>query len=338
MSTQSLILMPLIATMLCLPSPSLSDELDNHPALARYPSPEEWQRRVETAKRDKPNEFAAARTDYDLAIRSVYIYKLYETMPIEDRIGKQVLIRGLWTRDMIADSTNRIQDVEKKAQAERFWREHIEEFVVDDSPIMRLVLAEAMLDEWEDWSGWTENDELVAIKNKFPRLHRHYAWTLVNVMAINDFNGLALRWIAGATPGAFADADDSNAAVMCISRDPNIDILDFWLKAIARSEDRQLQSGLTCIARSFDNRDSPAMRDAWAPYLTHANEVVRGEAVLRVAEMVRRIRIASRGRDNSDDLQARLQTLADSDSDSEVRSRAKYALEEIRKAEWRDDP
>lgn len=316
--------------------PGTADELDNHPALARSPSPEEWQRRIAAAKRDEAEKYAAAREDFDLAIRSTEL--LGFNKPDDGPQWHVKLEResaGLFIREDMLDMKARDDQSE---QTQTFWREHLEDLVVDDSPMLHVVLADALLNEWDDWSAWTGNDALERVKSKFPRVHRHCAWILAARYQVCELGGLALRWVRNPTPERLPENSDGLFADGVARCGRGIDTLDYLLRASALAREESMQRYLVCIALTWDNGDALAMRDAWAPYLTVSSIPIRTEAATRVGEMIRRIRSASKGQDNSDDLQARLRQLADTDADKEVRYRAKKALEYISATEWREDP
>ncbi|GMU26417.1 MAG: hypothetical protein EDS66_17815 [Planctomycetota bacterium] len=118
------------------------------------------------------------------------------------------------------------------------------------------------------------------------------------------------------------------------------DVLDYLLQGATRSFPKHHQQLLLVTSVRIEparEEDVVEFRDTWASYLTVPDSTVRAESVLKVGEMVRRLRIYSKGQDNSEDLQARLQRIADEDPDKEARDRAKYALDSIRNAHWRED-
>lgn len=337
-------LVMILATVVGIPQRTLGDELDNHPALRLFPSPEEWRQRITSAKHDDPNGFAAARLDFDSAIRSSAL--LYEETP---GVASVLAARRSVVRPIVSTSRVRVpEDIDwaiEEARGkngendiERWYRAHADELCVADTPMLRLVLADTMLNEWTDWTAWENQPKLEALRVECPWVHRYHALALAAKLSTVDYNGMLLRWAV--TQDTRSDVDWVIISLL-IGGSHNVDVLDYLLQAASRQIPASTRRVLLSAAVQTDSDNEstfPLFRDLWARYLTADDNQIRGEAVLRVGEMVSRIRIHSKGRDNSEELQTRLQRIGETDSDQEVRSRAKHALDSIRTAEWRDDP
>lgn len=127
-------------------SPALEFPND-HAALRLYPSPEEWQRRIDTTKRDNPDLFDAVRADFDLAIRSSVV--LYEEMPgikAQKRAGHALdnSILGtsrVLTREDVNFIVEQARGTKVARDIEQWYHAHMEDLTVEDSDLLRVVLA-----------------------------------------------------------------------------------------------------------------------------------------------------------------------------------------------------
>jgi len=326
---------------------SLPEFPEDHPALKLYPSPEELQRRIDEAKRSQREEFEAVRADFDLAIRSAFILekerpRLPEASlhyPKKGPDPKKPKGHLFWDREILLALAEQFADKEGGAELIAWYRSHLDELSVDDSPMLRVVLADAILHDCTDWSKWEGVEVLDALRQECPQPHRRFAWDLAKRYAIADYNGIAMRSLVNRQP---SDCFESRRASELVAGFGNAQVLDFLIQAyeltLATDRHALLMGALDSIDPKHDEAQTKAFRDTWARHLASSDPILRSIAVTRAGEMVRRIRITSKGTDNSDELQARLQQQADTDTDKEVRSRATHALESIRTAEWRDDP
>ena len=136
----------LLATILAGNAFASQDE--THPALARYPSPEELQQRVDEFRAHDPEAWQAARADFDLAIRSHYT--LGEQVP--KVAGRKQLIphvpprwprvTGLTTREALKGYIERLNSTPGAEARIQFYRDHMEDYCVDNTPTLRTALAD----------------------------------------------------------------------------------------------------------------------------------------------------------------------------------------------------
>lgn len=318
---------------------------EDHPALRLYPSPDEWQRRIATTKQQQSEAFAAARADFDLAIRSAVI--LYPTAPRPSVGGAQrhsanrtILEQtNIKTRADILTVIDQSSKREGFAELAEWYREHIDELAVEDTTILHAVLADVLLNGWDDWSGWQNNDRLDGLRKECPEPHVYYAWKLAAKSTVNiqELNGLGLRLIVQPD-----ERSARNLSEICSLLDgaSDISVIDYLLHATTLDLPGYLYGTLAGTAKTVGTPDEQehACRDLWVRYLSSPHADVRANAAISAATAARGIRIRSKGQDNSETLQTELTRIADTDSDALVRDFARSALENIRTAEWRDDP
>lgn len=325
---------------------SMPEFPDDHPAVRLYLSPDAWQERIREAKRSQREEFEAVRADFDLAIRSAFILEkerprlaeesLYYRKKGPDPKPNRVLFGR---RDILLSVMDEWTNKEGGTELIAWYQSHLDELTVDDSPMLHVVLADSILNDCSDWSKWEAVEVLDALRQECPQPHRRFAWDLAMGYSISEYNGIAMRTLVDREPPSCFDLRKASHLVAGFG---NAQVLDFLIQAygLSLSADRHtlLIGALNSIDPKADEDQTKAFRDTWARQLASSDPVLRSIAVTRTGEMVRRIRTFSRGMDNSEEVQARLQQQADTDSDSEVRRRAKEILESIRTAEWRDDP
>jgi len=314
---------------------------ESDPALRRYPSPQEWEQRIAAAKREDSAGYEMARRDFDLSVRSNIL--LREIMP-GYLDAPQTLPHGSIQLEPVgapvkANLQAILDEFSGRAGADRvneWYAEHMDDLCLNPSPHTATVLADVALHGWADWSAWEANDNLVKYRATFPDIHRYAGWFAATELPARELTGLALR-------AQFVEKSDNppcgSAQSSLVRKDADLVILNFCLSALDRSSSEVVRSRLCGIASIVSVDDQPGvMLNKWTPHLNHASAYVRSVAAKKVGDWARRIRIYSKGRDNCNEHQAKLQQVIDTDPDAQVRMSAKHALEFIRTAEWRDDP
>ncbi|MCC7293425.1 MAG: hypothetical protein IT449_15300 [Phycisphaerales bacterium] len=313
---------------------------EDHPALRLYPSPEELQRQIDEIKRSDPQGWAAARADFDLAVRAGAMCA--ESRPVNMHVSRRpvstpTVCFEIETRKMMADYLRELDLREDGRPLVAWYREHLEEFVVEDTATLRLVLLDAILNRWDEWSAWNGDERLDALRKECPDPHRLCAWNLAAPLHMFELSGVALRRLLVAHE---PDADYNVLPMSLLVGDvTDVAVVDFLLKGVATipegTNSRAFATACQLLPRTGQ---TVAFRDLWAEYLTSESARVRRQAAIHTGSAIEWIRVETKGQDNSEGLQAKLRQLADSDSDQYVRTEAMKSLERIRAAQWRGDP
>ncbi len=314
---------------------SLDADARDENVLQRYPSPEEWLRRAEELKRADPAAYAATRLDFDLAIRSVYCLQAPRVgeprnQHVADRWPRLVPVP---TRREILETIPYFKGQPGFEEFEAFMLEHLDERVVEDTPRLKIVLAEVLINGWDEWSAWGEHEMLREVRDQFPFVHRYEAWQLADKYDMLDFVGLALRY--------FNDEDrfaqDCGGIEHIVSKACDLELLGYLLQ---RWQDMRTGFPFVSIGSGMivQPEQHARVRDVWAKYLNSPVDILRAEAVTQTGEMIRRIRRHSRGQENSDNLQEKLRLMAQTDPSGDVRRRAQRGLEDIQNTEWNENP
>lgn len=345
-SGRSLFLSGMIALFLESAASSMYEFPADHPALALFPSPQEWRSRIESAKEDQPDSFEAVRADFHLAITSTYLLensrpKLAEELALLPKRTLEPKQRGprFWVKEQLLYSMEEFASKEGGRELVDWYREHMDELTVDDSPMLRVVLADAILNDWSDWTAWEQSERLKDLRIECPQPYRRFAWDLAVYYSILDYNGISLRALVESNRIECFNYEFSVRLVRA-SRHPQV--LDYLVQAskLPLPNDRRwmLLTAADSLQPNDDLDQTKAFRDVWEQELDTQDRDLRAIAVTRCGEMVRRIRIHTKGRDNGDALQTRLEQIAQSDTDPEVSRRAGEILQSIRTAEWREEP
>ncbi|MCG3129460.1 MAG: hypothetical protein FLDDKLPJ_00187 [Phycisphaerae bacterium] len=297
--------------------------------LNRYPSPDEWQRRIHDLKRDRPDEYTLAKEDFDLALRSLYTLAVPAVgEPRNPRyIPRWPRPIPIPTREDIESTTPEFKGQPGFEAYDAFMREHMDEYVVEDTPALRVVLAETLMHGWADWSEWTGTEILEQVRREFPQIHRYQAWNLADRYEVTDLVGLALRYFedenrAPETSGGYIERLVTSAC--------DAELLDYLL---SRWQETRTSFAFLTFSKNMPPEETMRVRDVWAKYLSSPVELLRCQAVTQVGDMIRRVRTQSNGQDTSDVIQGKLQQLAETDPSPDVRKRATRVLQDIRGGE-----
>ncbi len=298
---------------------------DTHPALERYPSPAQLEERILAMKSNSPAAFATARRDFDLGIRSVF---LLEPPKLPDYVtphgAQEVRLAGLAVGQGLDLSIERLGNKEGGAPVAQFYREHYDDYQIDDSPALRLVLADVVMHGWDDWADWSD-PKLTEVRAQFPELHRAYALQLARYFEVADLNGLALRVLID-PEGPVYVRQRAGSALKYV--DNNVDVLDFVVKHAAGATDSGLRPSLNACIQPISQDIEPRERRAfWVDYLESPNDHLRWIAVVETDSAIEAIRAMSKGQDMSPDLYARLKEIAGSDPNDKIRMLAARAVQ-----------
>ena len=316
---------------------------DDHPALRLYPSPSEWRARIDEAKRVDRERFEAARADIDLAIRTSVLLKDEKPWLISDLPHSKD--KSLLRRSSVLLPENvesiirqvRARNDEKAAETEAWWLKNLDALTVANSEMLKIAVADLLLNDWTDWTEWENTEVLQTLRAECPAVHRYHACRIADKLNTNEFNVIFLRWIVDAHRPKGIDVI---AVSHPLGGGSGMEVLDFLLRASSLEDVRDLPVSPASIAEHIQPspEETPRCRDLWAEHLSSSDAIIRAHAVLQTGDMVRRMRIYSKGQDNSEGLQNRLEQIRDTDPDPSIRSYAKDRLESIRTAEWSEDP
>lgn len=325
-----------------VPQRTLGDELDNHPALRLFPSPEEWRQRIASAMQHDAEAFAIAQRDLDFAVRSAALLEGERPLLMEEtreRFATRPIIRKahIWTHENLELHIRTLADSDEAKALKNWLQVHFDELAVADSELLRLVLADVLLNGWNDWSAWTGKSELDALRADCAQPHVYYAWELAAQLQATEYNGLGLRWIIHPSDGS---NENREKMLFLLKGAKEVAVIDYLLKAANQDlPDWARRDALTvAVAIGPAPADIRALLAVWSSSLSSTRSDVRSAAVLATGKVIRAIRIYTKGQDNNETLQSRLQQLADTDLDNEVRIRAKHAIKSISEAQWSEDP
>ncbi|UCC29270.1 MAG: hypothetical protein JSU86_13835 [Phycisphaerales bacterium] len=241
---------------------------DSHPVLARFPSRAELQQRIDEIRRDHPPRYEAARQDFDLAIRSRWTLQgpKWPGKPLPTPIVKPKLtLSALMPRNAWANYIREIDEMEGGDELAQFYRHHLDELCFEDTPELRAVLVDILLNGWDDWSEWGDEKPSV-FREKFPDLHRVYAIRELVRLDYNDVNGVLLE--------LFADGDVppylwTEVAAAVGDLGAHFDKLEFTADVAYSSDDVRVRERLAGYIQHFADRASkdPRSKSFWEPYL-----------------------------------------------------------------------
>jgi len=319
-----------------LVSDTRASQEEVHPALARYPSPGELQMQVEALRATGPDALCAASRDLDLVIRSHFTLgeqvpqvpgRKQRTPHVPPRWPR---VTGLTTREALNGYIERLQSTPGAEARIQFYRDHMEDYCIDDCPGLRMALADVLLNGWHDWSEW-HGEKLIEVREALPDLHRAYALQLARRFEITQYNGLALRMLVDPSTPKYVRR---YAASLVSYPDNNLDVLDFIVTQMLATKDEVVREFLlSCIS----NTGIPphGRRAFWEEYLSTADITLRSVAVIEVGHAVRHIRSKTKGTDLSPEIIAKLKEIAENDSDERIRESAGRAVRRMESSPFR---
>ena len=158
------------------------EKLHDHRVFDKYPSPEQLQGRIDAFKREHADEFAGARADFDLAVRSglelTPVAFADERQPVRiDRWRLHLpVFRSIFERD-IADFK-----AENRAKLRTaFYEAHLNELTVEPTVALRYVLLDIMMNGWNNWDAWT-SERLQEYRRRHPDVYRVAAIGVLSLM------------------------------------------------------------------------------------------------------------------------------------------------------------
>jgi hypothetical protein len=331
-----LVITPSLFAQQMPPAPTLEQVLDN------YPSRAELQSRVDEYKTAHAAEFAASRADFDLAIRSMLTLEFPESPYAHRRHVKRKPrpLPNYFSRSTVLDQIAKATQ-NGHLEIRLFYEQHIEEIVVDETPSLRYVYLDVLLNGWDDWSNW-QGDELQEIRQKYPDLHVKYAlkdigrfrntWDDLNFVA--DTFGVVLPLVLDTDRGQWVceEATDRMVSSARVRKDP--DLLRYCLDAAASATDRDTRMALFRITGPASGAlRQPEYREFWVDYLQHPDEWVRTKAVAGILDSIRKPRPGEEPRPRDAELAQMLYEVLQNDPSPRVRNFLQPRLEQYERSD-----
>lgn len=310
-----------------------------HPALAKYPSPEDLQERIDSFKRERADEFEAARRDFELAMRSGL-----ELTPIVFADERQPVRIKKWRahmpvfRPIIEQNIVDFRAENRGLLRAAFYEAHLEDLTVEPTGALRYVLLDVILNGWDDWEAWT-SERLEEYRRRYPDLYRRSALGLLSLMNHRVSTG-ALRMDAtidkpeslrasGVLLRMLLDSETSPrlAAIVQVSVQRirnDVDALDFVVKLAldAESPERLRNNGRYCMGSLTESLPLDQQRDYWVQHLDSNDYSIRSAAVSRVGINIDLLKKDAKEQATNAQLAQRLRRMAAFDPDPRIRLEA----------------
>lgn len=306
--------------------PPASTLLQN--VLAKYPSRPELQSRVDQFKADHTSEYAAALTDFDLAIRSMLTLEFPRTSEEISRHGrrKEKILPMFKTRQRWMELIDRYTTNSETGLAQ-FCEVHLDEIAIEDCPAFDWVCCGILLQDWTEWEAW-QSPKLAAIRSESPHIHKYYAMRHlaqpsrrtqaklcfgvgVDFMLDDDMSSV-IRKAAGRLVVRMAQS----------IKDPDLVSLALT-KASEAGTDTTAKSDLLSAAGATIEELAPEMRiSLCVPFLESDSETIRSFATIAIGKSIRKPRAGEPPRELDSQLASRLASIAEDDPSSRVRELA----------------
>lgn len=321
--------------MLCVPALAEDEALTAawNAVVAKYPTTNELRQRIDAYKSEHSAEFAAAKADFDLAVRSMIGLNFPPSPYAMQRAGgpRKDPMPALIHRDKLTNSIARLRaenggDYQQYAD---FYEAHFEEIALEQSPAHRYVYLDCLLNGWQDWSSWT-TPKLMEVRERHPDVYLKYSLEKLFVLrSLNDYEVLTdympvlLPLLNDASLGRKTRLKAESVTDQLASAAKDSDVMKYcMLKYLATNEENFLS-----VSAAIDDRlPTEARRAFWEPYLSTDNEVVRLYAVGNLGETIRKPRAGEAARPEDAALAERLRQIAENDPSPLVKQSARYKL------------
>ncbi len=320
------------------------DELESawNAVVTKYRAPDDLRQRVDTYKSEHAAEFAAAKADFELAVRSIVSLDI----PLSpDHKRRQVIkkreLPSLKSRDSLLRSINsfRSNGSPDALQCADFWESHFEDVVIGQTPAHLYVYFDCLLNGWYDWSQWT-TPKLIEVREKHPDVYLMYAVreSFYAKLAQETYNLLRdvlpqlLILLEDHTIGPKGCAELESLLEYICSAEKDMDVMKYCvLKYIAGGGEPYLSvAGIAGTQLNHEQR-----REFWEPFLVAQNEQVRLRAVSGVGDTIRKPRPGEDPRPEDAALAEQLRQILQNDPSLRVRDQARYKLRLYDKSDTR---
>jgi hypothetical protein len=328
---------PLLRAQQVPPAPTLEQVLDN------YPSRAELQAQVDAYQSAHTVDFDASRADFELAIRSMLTLEFPER-PNKNRRHVERKPRALpnyYSRSTVVKQIERCRAVPEYSEWLAFYEQHIEEIVVDETPALRYVYLDVLLNGWDDWANW-QGDELQEIRQKYPDLHVKYAlkdmhrfrstWDDLNFVA--DTFGLVLPLVLDMDRGRWVrDQARSVVTGFALVR-KDVELLRFSINAAMNASDKDTRLDLLTISSAASHAlPGPEYLEFWVDYLEAPDEWIRTKAVGGIVGRIRKPRPGEEPRPRDAELAQMLYDVLQNDPSPGVRNFLQPRLEQYERSD-----
>lgn len=310
--------------------------------LAKYPSREALQTRVDQFKAAHAGEFHAAASDFDLAIRSINGLDfpvvtdvpdgpMPHVSPRPDRL-KLIDSRQKWL-DLIARC--RAKGTQNAIERASFYEQHLDDLTFEANDAFRMVALDILVRGWHDWSHWSE-PKLEQIRERVPDIHAYYALREMMPLKSLEARGLA-RDVLGILLQALLAPNHSAEFLNEADRvvrysvvfEPDEDVLLLCLSELLDHPDGSTDIHFLSIASAIDDRLPRHRRcELWLDYLDAPISIVREMAVEGIGSSIRKPRSGEPPRPEDAELADRLRQIAQSDPSKGVRRMAATLVRE----------
>lgn len=300
----------------------VASDCTDHRVFGKFPATGDLRKEVDNFKNEHPVEFAAARADFDLAVRSNRDLQGPKVpgQPVPHVVEDYRLVH-IPSLDMLEDSIRIWQKTEGGEETVAFLRQHADALTMDYTPALRIVALDVLIDGWDDWDAW-HSQRLVEYRKRHPDIYR---WDALTVLAYYihrqgdaSMDGLLLRLLIDPTlpyetrqqlPG-FATRGDP-------------DMLDFVVACRVRGETAEVRDACAVWTQRVSETLSNEQRQVfWWAYLDSQERTLRNVAVIEIGRSRLRSREESLARHPDQRIVARLQNIANTDPDEQIRAAA----------------
>lgn len=247
--------------------------------LERYPTRGQLQLRVDETKALHQAAYEAAKRDFDEAIwkRRVLVGPPRPGPPLPRPVmSPRPTLTALWSRREWQRVISDTEALEGGAALGQFYRDHIDEFTIDESsPVLKEVLIDVLLNGWEDWTHW-DDKKLVALREAFPELHRVYAIRELRRLKVEDVGGVLLELLT--EPNIVPDLLTVSEAVVDLV-DPK-DAFPFVLDVYLKSNNPIIRDRMERSLPGFSARagKDETVKELWRPFLESEIPLLQFEA------------------------------------------------------------
>lgn len=301
--------------------------------VAKYPSTDELHQRVSAYKSEHSAEFAAAKADFDLAVRSM-VGLDFPPSPYDARRhgGPQKdPMPALIHRDKLTNSIARLRaetggDFQRYAD---FYEAHFEEIALEQSPAHRYVYLHCLLNGWQDWTNWT-SPKLVELRQQYPDIFLKYSLdelapthTEGDYVICKDFVLVLLEVLGDQSLSNETRYEAGVDARRLAAASKDQDIMRYCVLRYLSGSNLEYLDVSSSIARQLPTE---ARRTFWEPHLSTDNEQVRIRAVEFLGGDIRKPRAGEAARPEDAALAERLRQIAENDPSPLVKQSARYKL------------
>lgn len=277
-------LLRIIISTLCIfvltGSSSFAEDISAR-VLARYPTQEQLQQRIDEAVKLNSIAYTLAMQDFGEAIRLSRSLSgppwPGKKSPGVPHIKRGPVLSDLKTPAMWAISFRKADKIELGSEWVKFYRSHLDELTIDEnSPLLQEALIDIVLNGWHDWSNW-DHEKLVRLREKFPELHRVYALRELRRLKIKEIGSVLLELLIqpNLAQELFFPVREGVKELV----NPN-DAIEFFLDTYMQSNNPMIRTHMEHFIPPFSDRagNGSRVKQIWRPHLESEIPLLRFEA------------------------------------------------------------